>query len=142
MAIIRLAQTDEQIQRCFPVMAELRPHLVAAEFIARVRQQHARHGYQLAFAEEDGAVKAVAGFRLAEFLAWGKTLYVDDLVTTSDARSRGHGQKLFDWLLAQARAQGCDEFHLDSGVQRFGAHRFYLRNRLEIRSHHFSMPLR
>jgi hypothetical protein len=27
---------------------------------------------------------AVAGFRIAEFLAWGRNLYVDDLVTAAD----------------------------------------------------------
>jgi hypothetical protein len=31
---------------------------------------------------------------------------------------------------------------LDSGVQRFGAHRFYLRRRMNITSHHFAIDLR
>ena len=49
---------------------------------------------------------------------------------------------ILDWLVAQARAADCDSFLLDSGVQRFGAHRFYLQKRLEIRAHHFVLPLR
>ena len=141
MSQIHQAQSDEDIRRCFPVMAELRPHLVEGEFVERVRRQQAESGYRLACLEDGGAVQAVAGFRIAEFLAWGRILYVDDLVTTAHTRSRGHGQKLFDWLLTHARENGCAEFHLDSGVQRFGAHRFYLRNRQEIRAHHFSIPL-
>jgi hypothetical protein len=32
--------------------------------------------------------------------------------------------------------------HLDSGVRRFDAHRFYLNKRMNISSHHFSMVLR
>ena len=32
--------------------------------------------------------------------------------------------------------------HLDSGVQRFGAHRFYLASRMDIIAHHFSMKFR
>jgi GNAT superfamily N-acetyltransferase len=86
-------------------------------------------------------VRAVAGFRIAEFLAWGRILYVDDLVTASAQRSRGHGQALFDWLVARARANGCAQLHLDSGVQRFDAHRFYLRQRMSITSHHFALQL-
>jgi GNAT superfamily N-acetyltransferase len=93
------------------------------------------------FLEDDGAVKAVAGFRMGEHLCWGKILYVDDLVTTASARSQSYGQHLFDWLLAHARVEGCAEFHLDSGVEKFGAHRFYLRNRMNISSHHFSLKL-
>ncbi|MGZ5001726.1 MAG: GNAT family N-acetyltransferase, partial [Chthoniobacterales bacterium] len=30
---------------------------------------------------------------------------------------------------------------LDSGVQRFDAHRFYLMKRMKISSHHFSLEL-
>jgi GNAT superfamily N-acetyltransferase len=139
---ILLAETDEQIQRCFPVMAELRPHVLAGEFVARVRRQQRDGGYQLAFLEGDGGVaQAAAGFRILENLPWGRFLYVDDLVTTDGVRSRGHGQKLFDWLLARAREHGCVEFHLDSGVQRFDAHRFYLRNRMAISAHHFALKL-
>ena len=122
-------------------MAELRTHLVADEFVQRVHGQQ-KLGYQLVFLEDAGEVKAVAGFRVGEYLCWGKILYVDDLVTTASARSKGYGQQLFDWLLAHARATGCNEFHLDSGVEKFGAHRFYLRNRMNISAHHFSLKLR
>lgn len=136
-----LAQSDPEILRCFPVIAELRPHLVEGEFVARVRRQQRDGGYQLAFIEEEGSVMAVAGFRVGEFLAWGRILYVDDLVTTSAGRSRGHGQRLFDWLAARAREAGCVQLHLDSGVQRFDAHRFYLRHRMDITAHHFALKL-
>jgi GNAT superfamily N-acetyltransferase len=86
-------------------------------------------------------VQACAGFRILEYLWVGKTLYVDDLITASSARSRGHGHELFEWLEAHAREAGCAELHLDSGVQRFAAHRFYLRERMHIVAHHFALKL-
>ena len=122
-------------------MAELRPHVLEREFVERVCRQQRESGYLLAFVEQSGMVRAVAGFRIAEFLAWGRTLYVDDLVTSSAERSRGHGKALFDWLVARAKAQECAQLHLDSGVQRFDAHRFYLRQRMSISSHHFALLL-
>lgn len=121
-------------------MRELRTHLEPDSFVARVRLQE-REGYRLAFLEENGAVSSVAGFRYLENLASGRVLYVDDLVTAPDRRSGGSGGKLFDWLVEQARARGCATLELDSGVQRFGAHRFYLRRRMNISSHHFRLPL-
>ena len=84
---------------------------------------------------------AVAGFRILENLAWGRFLYVDDLVTRSDARSHGHGARLLRWLRRLARSEGCIELHLDSGVQRVDAHRFYEREGLRRSSYHFSMAL-
>ena len=137
---IALAETDDSIARCFPVMAQLRPHLVESGFLARVRRMHAE-GYRLAFlADESGTVRCVAGFRVLEMLHSGRTLYVDDLVTDDASRSRGHGDRLFDWLVAHARSLDCDEFSLDSGTQRVDAHRFYLRKRMKISSFHFSLP--
>ncbi len=138
---IALAETEADIARCYPVMVELRPHLSASEFASRVRKQQAT-GFHLAYLEEAGEVRAVAGFRYLETLAWGKILYVDDLVAAPAQRSRGHGGKLFDWLVAQAKQNNCDEFHLDSGVQRFGAHRFYLTRRMDIICHHFALKLK
>jgi GNAT superfamily N-acetyltransferase len=138
---IALAVTREDIQRCFPVMAQLRPHLGEAEFVARVERQQ-RDGYHLAFLTDKKKVKAAAGYRFSESLSWGKFMYVDDLVTAEKFRSQGHGQRLFKWLVNEAKARNCDQLHLDSGVQRFGAHRFYLASRMDIIAHHFTMKLR
>ena len=140
MTHIALAQSDADLDRCFAVMHELRPHLVPSEFVPQVRRQH-QAGYQLAFLEADGMVRAVAGFRLSECLAAGRFLYVDDLVTRSHDRSHGYGEALFQWLVDYAKAHHCQQLSLDSGVQRFAAHRFYLRQRMEITSHHFVLKL-
>lgn len=140
MSDIALAQSDADIAACFGVMAQLRPHLRAEEFIPRIRRQQAQ-GFHLAARRADGCVVALAGFRLLENLAWGRLLYVDDLVTDEARRSHGHGEALMDWLIAHARAAGCAELHLDSGVQRFGAHRFYLARRMDITCHHFALKL-
>jgi len=138
--VVSLARNDQEIQSCFDVMVALRPHLKREEFVSRVRRQQEESGYELAYVTA-GEVKAVAGFRISECLAWGKFLYVDDLVTGTSDRSHGYGGVLFDWLVAYARAAGCAEFHLDSGVQRFDAHRFYLKKRMAIEAHHFGLKL-
>ncbi len=138
---IALAITDADIARCFPVMQQLRPHLVAADFVARVRSMQ-REGFHLAFLESDGAVRAVAGYRYYDKLFSGKNLYVDDLVTDATQRSHGHGRALLAWLAAEARARGCTQLELDSGVQRHDAHRFYLRERMHISAYHFVIALK
>lgn len=139
--MIFLATTPVDIARCFPVMLELRPHLGdAAHFLTRVERQQVG-GYHLAALEEEGTIRAVAGFRFGEKLSSGLYLYVDDLVTRAADRSRGFGGQLFDWLTAHARAAGCAELQLDSGVQRFDAHRFYLLKRMDIVCHNFRLKL-
>ena len=81
----------------------------------------------------------MAGFRILNLLFSGRTLYIDDLVTRDSDRSRGFGAALFDWLVEHAKEQGCEHLTLDSGVQRFAAHRFYLNRGMDITSHHFEL---
>ncbi len=134
---IALATTDEEIQACFPAMHELRPFLKADEFVSRVRRMM-QDGFQLAYVKtDDGKVPAVGGFRFVEMFHRGKSIYLDDLSTMETNRSEGYGGKLLDWLLELAKKEGCSSFHLDSGVQRFDAHRFYLRKKFNITAHHF-----
>jgi GNAT superfamily N-acetyltransferase len=121
-------------------MFQLRPHLKQAKFIEQVRYQM-KEGYQLAFLELEGQAVAVAGFRISRCLASGKFLYIDDLVVDELKRSQGYGQQLFQWLIEYARNHDCEHLSLDSGVQRFAAHRFYLMERMNITSHHFGIQL-
>jgi GNAT superfamily N-acetyltransferase len=121
-------------------MKQLRAGISEKEFHLRVARQR-REGYVLAFVEDRGEVVAVAGYRIGHCLAWGKFLYVDYLVTDGTNRSRGVGDRLYRWLVEQARSHRCHQLHLDSGVQRFGAHKFYLNHGMEIRSHHFSFTI-
>jgi GNAT superfamily N-acetyltransferase len=137
---IKIAQNAGDITRCFDVMHELRPHLMLESYLAQAARQQAQ-GWLLAFLECDDVIRSVAGYRIIENLAWGRILYVDDLVTRANDQGGGFGSALFDWLVAQARQHQCSQFHLDSGVQRFDAHRFYLHKRLDITCHHFAMRL-
>lgn len=137
---IQIARSAEDITRCFDVMHELRPHLTLESFLAQAARQQAQ-GWHLAFLECDDVIRSVTGYRIIENLAWGRILYVDDLVTRANDHGGGFGSALFDWLVAQARQHQCSQFHLDSGVQRFDAHRFYLHKGLDITCHHFAMRL-
>lgn len=138
--VVRLAERDEEVARCFPVMVQLRPHLTEDTFVAQVARQR-QEGYQLAYVEERGAVRALAGFRVQEMLFRGRHIYVDDLITDATERSKGHGDLLFDWLVEHARTLGCNGLDLDSGVRRGAAHRFYFRKRMIISSYHFTLKL-
>jgi len=122
------------------VMSQLRPHLEEDKFIEQVRYQM-KEGYKIAFLEIDKQTLAVAGFRILTCLASGKFLYIDDLVVDEWKRSQNYGEQLFQWLIEYATNNHCQQLSLDSGVQRFAAHRFYLTQRMSITAHHFSIEL-
>jgi len=138
---IRVAESNDELDRCFPVMRELRPLLEADSFVSRVRSQEDK-GYRIAYVDDGDRVVAVAGFRIVETLVDGRFLYIDDLVTRDSSRSKGHGAAIFSWLCERAAAEDCQSIQLDSGHQRKDAHRFYQREGMETSALHFKRRLR
>ena len=94
---ISLAESESQVRACHPVISELRPHVSVDELVRQTLEAGNSLGYRLAFVEDEDQVVAVAGFRIGRSLAWGKFLYVDDLVVREKARGKRHGSGLFDW---------------------------------------------
>jgi GNAT superfamily N-acetyltransferase len=134
----------EETCLAYAAMRELRPHIDSeADFVARVNDVQRPGGYRLVASFESGesVAAAVAGFRIADMLAWGHYLYVDDLVTREQSRRAGHATALLDWLRSEAERNGCNSFQLDSASHRHDAHRLYLRWGLSITGHHFGRVL-
>jgi ribosomal protein S18 acetylase RimI-like enzyme len=137
---IIIAHSEQEISDCYTVMAELRPHLRPEEFLPTVKRLTELAGFQLAYLT-DGEIKAVAGFRISEWLAGGRYLEIEDLVAKSGDRSKGYGGELFDWLVEHARENHCSQVRLVSRVSRKDAHRFYLRKGMQLEAYYFSMNL-
>jgi len=132
---------DQDYEAAFDLMHELRPHLSdAASFAAQVRRQ-ARQGYRLLAIQQDGQIKALAGYRIQENTLYGRFLYVDDLVTAADARSQGIGAQLINALREEARQQACAQLVLDTGLANALAQRFYFRQGLLAAGMHFRQAL-
>jgi GNAT superfamily N-acetyltransferase len=142
VADIQIASSDEEILATYLVMSELRPNVPQADYVRLVRLQEAEVHFKVAALREDGRITCVAGFRTCRSLGWGKYLYVDDLVTDSQSRSKGAGKTMFRWLVDYAHQEQCDELRLDSAVYRHAAHRFYLRERMDIACFNFKLALK
>jgi GNAT superfamily N-acetyltransferase len=130
----------------FQAIRALRAHRDdEAGFVRHVDEVQRPEGYRLvgAFEVDGRPAVAVAGFRLLHNLASGRTLYVDDLSTLSEARGRGHAARLLEWCEDEARRLGCVALELDSAVgpERTDAHRLYFNRRLRITAFHFEKSL-
>lgn len=137
---ITLINDRSRLESCFDAFQALRPHLDLNAFLSQVDRQR-EQGYQVLALSGNDTVVSVAGFRMSEFLAWGKVLYIDDLSTLPEARSRGYGEQLLDWLISHAKDNGCQAVHLDTGYSRHVAHKLYLKKGFLLSSHHMSMVL-
>lgn len=133
-----IASSDEDINSSFPVFKELRPSLDIEKFLSQVRRQESQ-SYKILALREGGMIKSVAGYRFCEYLAWGKTLYIDDLSTLHSARGSGFAGTLLNWLIEHAKNSGCVGVHLDTGYSRHAAHRLYLDKGFQFNCHHLTL---
>lgn len=137
---IKFAETEEDLIKCFDVMKELRPHLTLESFVSLIAEMK-KETYRLVFIEENGLVMSACGFRYLTTLFEGRYIYIDDLSTLPIARGKGFGGALFDFVVNLAKTEGLSAVHLDSGHQRFDAHRLYLNKGMKIVYHHFRLEL-
>jgi GNAT superfamily N-acetyltransferase len=141
-AVIAVVSSAEEVARCWPILQKLRPHLASPEAAVGAWCAQRSEGYKLAYIEQDGRPVAAIGYRVLHTLAWGRVLYVDDLIVDPEYRRRGLAENLMQHATAVAESAGCRELHLDSGYGRHDAHRFYLRHGFDLQCHHFARPVR
>jgi GNAT superfamily N-acetyltransferase len=139
---ITFAASDADIDASFAVMTELRTNFTDPGVYRHQIRRQMDDGYNLALLWFNGEVAGCSGFRVHETLSRGKYMYVEDLVTSGKQRSYGFGDKLFDWVHAQARERGCAQMEIISGVQRGDAHRFYHRKRMTIKAFQLVLPIK
>ena len=137
---VQIAETDEQILKCWDAVYALRPHLIEANFLTLIREIQAS-GYVLAYVESDGRAAAIIGYRYLHFLFNGKHIYIDDLSTLPEARGKGYASTLLDFVKNEAQKQGLKTVTLDSGHHRHDAHRLYLNKGYKMVTHHFLLTL-
>lgn len=140
MQIIKLETIDE-IKASFHTFLELRPHLKSVEnFISMITNQQ-KQGYEIFAIYENDEVAACIGLRIMNTLAWGKILYIDDLVTKEKFRCKGYGKALLDYAKQIAVKSSCAQIHLDTGYARYKAHKLYLNYGFELNCHHLRLNL-
>lgn len=136
MEIVNLPAGDPRWEKALPVLQQLRTHMSRQDLQDVLTSPDAqRPSFFGAFVGDDCV--GVCGWRLVANTSAGRKVHVDDLVTDDSARSRGVGAALLAHAEEIARRAGCSVVDLDSRVTRHAAHRFYLRERMEISSYHF-----
>jgi ribosomal protein S18 acetylase RimI-like enzyme len=133
--------TPEELEACFDVVKQLRPHLVSPRMFIEQLQRQFEAGYELLGGVLGESVVGLVGYRQMENLLYGRFIYVDDLVVDVSVRQNGLGARLLGAARQEAEARACAHFVLDTGLHMPLAQRFYLREGLLARGMHFVTPL-
>lgn len=110
-------KNENDLERCYPIIKELRPHLNFENYIYIYKESKRADDYQIVAYEENGQILAVMGFRFLWDFVRGNHLYIDDLVATENSRSKGLGANLLKYAEDIARQRGCKSLRLCTGVE-------------------------
>lgn len=118
-------QSQKEILEAFPVMNQLRTHLDEKAYLDLVTEAKEKDMYRLFALYNRGEIVAVTGFKPMITLYYGRFVWVCDLVTNKNKRSKGYGEKLLAYVHEWAKENAYESVALSSGLQRTDAYRFY-----------------
>jgi GNAT superfamily N-acetyltransferase len=123
-SIIEL-QTKEDILAAFPIMKQLRSHLDEHTYLDLVEEAREIDSYKIFAQLDQEEIVAVVGFKPMITLYYGRFVWVCDLVTDMNKRSKGYGEQLLSYVHTWAKEHAYESVALSSGLKREEAHRFY-----------------
>jgi len=124
MEEIRQLTTEKDWLEVFPLMKQLRPYLEEKEYIEILHEMVTEKFEMYAFYRDNQAV-AITGIGWRTNLYYKRHIFVYDLVTDTNERSKGYGEKLLAFVETLAKEGNADCIALESALHRLDAHRFY-----------------
>ena len=122
------AKDKNDLERFYPIMKELRPHLTFEDYISIYDEAHTSDGYEIVAIEQHGEVQAVMGYRFLSDYVRGRHLYIDDLISTEKSRSKGFGTELLNYAEEVAKQNGLKVLRLCTGIENERGVKFYEKN--------------
>ena len=138
---VYIVQSDSDLRDCFHVLKELRNHLDFESFSSIYRSCKDREQFELAALRDNKQIVAVMGFRFITDFVRGKHLYIDDLVTISTERSKGHGAALLFYAEEIAKKSNCSGLRLCAVLENESGIKFYERNGWTKRAYAFTKKI-
>ncbi|GKU84724.1 N-acetyltransferase [Niallia sp. NCCP-28] len=125
--MIKIEELTSELKwkEAFPLMKQLRTHLDETNYLQLVQEAREKNQYKMAALYKNTQITAVIGFMPMVTLYNGRFIWVCDLITDANNRSKGYGTKLLSYVEEWSKKHGYDIVSLSSGLQRIDAHRFY-----------------
>lgn len=123
--LVKELQSQQEFLEAFPVMKQLRTHLEEDSYLDLVVDAQKNDNYKMFALYNHNEIVAVIGFKSMITLYYGRFVWVCDLVTDANKRSKGYGEKLLTFVQEWAKEHHYETVALSSGLQRIHAHRFY-----------------
>ncbi len=133
--------SEEQLDAACKLLTQMYPERSQAMVKQEVQQMLSEGGWRVMGIFEDNQCVATLLVHVGHRLYSGKFIRMDSMVIDENLRSRGLGKKIFDWVQAEGKRLNCQKLLLDSYVENYDGHRFFLREGMAIRGYHINKAL-
>ena len=123
--MIKPIETEEEIVTIYPVAKQLRTHLDEDTFLELVLEAQVKQGYHMLGCYLEDKPVSFIGFMPMTTLYYGRFIWICDLVTDEQFRSKGYGKQLLTYVEEWSKEKGYHSVALSSGLSREDAQRFY-----------------
>lgn len=128
-------QTQDELKKIYPLILQLRDHLSLESFLILFKQANSANNYTLlAIEDKNEEYIAAMGYRIITDFIHGKHLYIDDLITNVNHRSKGIGAKLLEVASTIAADNKCNNLRLCTGIQNDAGKKFYEKNGWQLKA--------
>jgi GNAT superfamily N-acetyltransferase len=134
--IVRELKSKEEMLQQIDVLKDLYPTISQDDY-SKDLDQMLPHNYGQVGVFENDVCLGISGFWIGTKLWCGKYLELDNIVVRTEARSKGVGQLLFDYLSNKAIEENCHMMSLDSYTTNYKAHKFFYNNDFAPKGFHF-----
>jgi GNAT superfamily N-acetyltransferase len=140
LSIKRLEKIEELLET-YPLVRLLKPELGYDAF-CHIQTEAFKEGYQCVGAfTRSNELLGMCGYWIRHRFCSMKVMHVDSIVAADHMQGKGIGSVIMDWVIEEARKQGCDHMALDTYIERKEAHSFYLKHHFGVQGLHFMRKL-
>ena len=135
--IVRELTEKAEMLKYLSVMQDLYPTLTLEDYETDLTVMLPNNNYGQVAVFEGEECLGISGFWIGTKLWCGKYLELDNIVVRKEARSKGVGQVIFDYLTNKAMQENCHMMSLDSYTSNYKAHKFFYNNDFAPKGFHF-----
>ena len=130
-----------QLDLVLPLIQKLGEYQVDEEILRARFEEMFDQNYECFGVYLDEKLVGVFGLWFMTRHYCGKSCEVDHVYINSELQNAGIGKKLFNFIFHYAKERGCETSELNSYVQNFRSHKFYMNLDYVIKGYHFLKKL-
>ena len=132
--------TEKNIPEILPLVSELNPNTNSYILEERLKEMF-KMSYLCFGAYKGNILIAVCGAWVTVRLYSGKQVELDNFVIKPEYRSKGIGKELMQFIYSWAIENECNTCELNTYIENYGSHKFYINENFQILGYHFLKKL-